>query len=201
MPVATELVSLLEARERVKAGEDQLERLQQVVDAALDFCGKEIGEPVLSEQYVEVHDGSGLTELTLRRAPITEVSLVQIIRTVAPVAWDEVTAASYPVEIVTPGRRRIAFRNRVFDCGIRNWQVTYRAGYGDADDVAPIPDLLHEVCLQAVENLWHAPERQAAGIASITIGGPNVSTTTYLNEVMSAQSLDFLRKFRKVRFR
>lgn len=200
MPAATELVSFIEAKEYTGAGEGGSERLRQVVDAALAYCGRKIGFSVLSAQYVPVLDGSGSNELFLPHAPITAVTKVERLTDVVALTWEELTAADYPVVIVTPGRRRIAFRNAVFTCGIQNWRITLNAGYGDADEVCPIPDDLHEAALHVVDSLWRAPERQAAGIASISVSGPNGSTTSYLDQVLPRQTLDVFAELRKRRW-
>lgn len=201
MPAVTELVSLLEAREYVGAGEGDLARLEQVVDAAASFVTRELGDEVLSSDYVEMLDGSGTNELTLRHGPITAVTQLEIIRTISPVAWDTVSLASYPVVVVTPGRRKIAFRNRVFDCGIQNWQATYTAGYGDADGVMSLPDDLAELAKQVVMVLWKAPERIASMIASISTGGPNASTVTYVKQALPDWADRTIELYRRKRWR
>jgi hypothetical protein len=199
MPAATELVSLVEAQEYLGADESKLERLERVVLAALRFCEKTIGGgKILSADYVDVLDGSGSNELTLLHDPVTAVTKIEQIRTTVPVAWDELTAAAYPVVILTPGRRRIAFRNAIFCRGIQNWQVTYTAGYGDADGVAPLDEDLKEAALQVCGALWRAPEIQAAQIASISMNG---QTTTYLNEAVPKQTISLLKGFRRRRWR
>lgn len=202
MPLATyALVSLLEAREFLGNESDgEIERITGLINAASEWCERKFEGPIKSRTWTnEVFDGSGSRELALTQQPVTAVTAVSFLKNPAPVEWDPVVLATYPVVIVTPGRRRIAFRNAVFPAGFQNVQVTYTAGYGDAADVAPMPDLVKQVCLQAVKVLYEAKDDD--GVSAVTVGGPTgAQTTTYLDRVLPKSTLDILTSFRRRRY-
>ncbi len=201
MPAATEVVSFVQAREYLGlTDESRLDRIEQVLDAAVGYCEIKTREKLLTASYVDVLNGSGWNELALNHAPVTSVTQLRVLTTLAPEAWDVVSAALYPVVILTPGRRRIAFRNRAFECGMRNWEVTYAAGYGDADGVEPIPANLVEAVLQAAQVLWTHFDRHKEGILSVATAGPNGSTITYLDQALPKTTVEMLEGFRKRRW-
>ena len=195
-PVA--VISVLEAREFLGAEPDG-ERLNDVINAATEFCEKEVEGPIVSRTITdEVFDGTGDRELALTSAPVTAVSAVKVLVAEAPVDFDPIDLALYPVIVITPGRRRIAFRNRTFPRGFQNVQVTYTAGYDGV--LCPMPSLLKEACRQVVKELYAAKDDD--GVASITVGGPTgAQTTTYAQRVVPDKTIDALRKFRKARYR
>lgn len=194
------IVSLLEAKEYVGAKNDgRLARLEQLVEAASEWCEKWVEGPVKSRAFVEIHDGTGERQLWSQNAPVTAVTKLEQLVDTSPEEWDEIDLADTPVVIVTPGRRRLTFRNAVFVCGVQNWRVTLAAGYGDAGDVLAMPALVKEVCLQAIQQLYEHFDRHKGGVSSITVGGPNGSTTTYLDQVMPKASIDILTRHRKPR--
>lgn len=200
MPAATEVISLLEAREFVGADETRLPRLEQVILAATGYCARKLGKALLSATYVDYFDGFGTNEASLQRSPVTSVTSIHSLASAAPEEWDELNLTLYPVVILEPGRRRIAFRNTLFFRGIRNWKVTYLAGYGDVAGVAPIPDDVREAALQVVQTMWTHYDRHKDMIASITTAGPNGSTVNYFDRHLPADTIDLLNEQRKRRW-
>lgn len=202
MPLSdSALVSIVEAQEHI-GGESagDLERLTRAVNAAANYVELRTGRIASREFSNEVHDGSGCRDLVLVREPVTSVSAVAFLAAEWPVYWDPVDLSLYPVLVLTPARRRIAFRNLVFPRGFQNVRVTYEAGFGDAGGVAPMPDLLKELSLQIARKLYE--EREDDRVASVTTqGGPTGSQViSYLNEALPKLTLDLLDGFRVRRF-
>lgn len=196
------LISLLEAREFLGGEADgEVERIEDLVNAATDYCELRGGGPILSRTYADqVFDGSGSRDLLLPRDAVTAVASVDTLLTYAPVDWDPVNLTDYPVLVVTPGRRRIAFRNRNFPCGFQNVRVTYTAGWGDAAGLVPLPAFLPEACRQAVKELYVAKDDD--GVSAVTVGGPTgAQVTSYLDRAMPRLTLDMLDRFRANRTR
>ena len=201
--LATAIVSRIEAKEFLQVPDDsRLDRLDQVIGAATNYVEGKVEFPVKSRTYTDVLlDGSGSSEIWISAAPITKVTKVEFLRTDVPEAWDEQLAATYPVLILTPGRHRIAYRTNSFPYGLRTVRATYNAGYADADGTAgasilPMPELFKEACLQACQTLWTHFDRTKDGIASLSISGPNGSTTTYLDQALPKLTIDALKGYR-----
>jgi uncharacterized phiE125 gp8 family phage protein len=195
------LVSLLEAREFLGGEtEGEIERITELVNAASDAVERIAGGPLKSRTWTdEVFDGTGYPELVLSQEPVTAVAAVAFLKNWAPVEWDPVVLASYPVTIVTPARRRIAFRNAIFPAGTQNVRVTYTAGYGDAGGVAPLPTLLKQACLQVVKELYDAKDDDA--VSAIAIGGPTgTQTTSYVERVLPKKTVAFIRSYGRRRW-
>jgi uncharacterized phiE125 gp8 family phage protein len=199
--VAHALITLLEAREFLGGDTDgDVVRIEGLIAAASEYCERKACGPLKSRAWPdEVFDGDGSRELVLTQEPVTGVAAVAFLKNTGPVEWDTVVLADYPVVIVTPARRRIAFRNAVFPCGFQNVRVTYTAGYGDAGNVAPVPEILKEACKQAVKELYEAKDEE--GEQAITVGAPTgTQTTTYLDRAMPKTTLDVLETFRRRRY-
>lgn len=203
MPLsATALVSLLEAREFLGGELDgEIDRVVGLINAATDYCERKVEDGIVSREYAaEVFDGSGLRDLSLPHQPITSVASVDFLSTSAPVAWNAVDLTAYPLLILTPARRRIAFRNLSFPVGFQNVRVTYTAGYGDAGDVAPMPELLRQAALQCVKTLYDAKDDDGEAAVTSVAGGVGSQVLTYLDRALPKLTLDALASYRRRRF-
>lgn len=121
-----------------------------------DYCGRRFKNTVYTN---EVISGNGEKEMLLPQYPITAFVLLEKNGAVNNSAsWESVDGESYwrddPV-----GKLFGTYR---FECGVRNYRVTYSAGY------ATIPYDLQFACMKLVELM--ARDTNAQGLSSERLG-------------------------------
>lgn len=129
--------------------------LTWLITAASQWVIKQLGDrPIKSADYTDFFDGDGSRSLTLRHAPVTAVSRVQVDDDDPIPARATVTGEGY---VEDNGRLKLT-PQYAFTPGIKNVEVRYTAGY------ATVPEDLEQAVVMWVAELHRGRDR--TGLAS-----------------------------------
>lgn len=185
---ASALISLQDAKEHLTiVGADSDPVIEGLINAASALCDDFTARALKSREHVEIHDGTGGTEITLRQYPISEVASVEFLTGTPPDVWTPYDTEAYGLYVVQPVEDTIGFRNLAFPYWRQNVRVTYTAGF------TTVPSKLKEACRQIILSLWKQRDKQAAGVASMSV--PGGQTVTYTVEDIPKQTKSLLAEY------
>lgn len=190
---ATALVTLEDAKDylNIVSSADDV-AIERLVHAASTFCEKSTGRVFKTRTVTDqVYSGTGGPLLRLKDYPVTSVSAVSFLTSVAPDVWTAQSTTTYPVTITGPNEDTLLYRNLSWEKGAANVRVTYVAGY------ATVPDQIKEAALQAVAFLWKKKDTIRAGVASQSFEG---QTTTYILDMRKAVDMSLLDPYQRYAF-
>ncbi len=120
----------------------------------------------LTTYTAELYDGPGHAALHLKNYPIVSISLIEV-ETVEVEERTDVGEIGYYIKDLSSG---IIYNNNLWDRGRGNTEVTYVAGYADAD---ALPADLKHACLELAS--FFRNMKGKSGVASESLGSYSYS--------------------------
>jgi uncharacterized phiE125 gp8 family phage protein len=121
--------------------------LQAIITSASRWLMNQLHSNIKEATYTKTFHGDGTSGLTLPDGPVAAVTEVKVDGEVV----DEQLAVNEPGWVLCNGRVRLV--DSLFNEGVANVEVTYRAGY------ATVPEDLQLACLELVGSIYRGRDR------------------------------------------